>query len=70
MTLILFPLVLIPITTSPLFPNASICRSKIWLKAKSLLIDVITEESVVKAIADNDIRKFIFVPGKIINFVV
>ena len=30
----------------------------------------LTDERIVKAIADNDIRKFIFVPGKIINFVV
>ena len=30
----------------------------------------LADERIVKAIADNDIRKFIFVPGKIINFVV
>ena len=30
----------------------------------------LADERVIKAIADKDIRKFIFVPGKIINFVV
>ena len=30
----------------------------------------LADERIVKAIADKDIRKFIFVPGKIINFVV
>ena len=30
----------------------------------------LADERIIKAIADKDIRKFIFVPGKIINFVV
>ena len=58
-TLALVPLVDIPINTSPFFPRAWICLEKIWSKLKSLAIEVIIEESVVRAMADRGLRTFL-----------
>ena len=47
-TLSEFPLVVIPIKTSPFCPNAEICREKTELKSMSLLQAVKNDESVVR----------------------
>ena len=47
-TLSEFPLVVIPIKTSPFCPKAEICREKTELKSVSLLQAVKNDESVVR----------------------
>ena len=52
------PEVEMTIRISPAFPNPSICREKTLLNPKSLLIAVIADESVVRAIAGKMIFPF------------